>query len=157
MGTAPPTGFTVWAGWFEPDQGDMPARPVGIVDDLRRQLAPLGSQRLWFAWVGRDGGDRGLLAAHVTGDRAFLCHMDVPGGIDSYCHDPGDRQPDELIGVVMPNGQVDQNHRGWTVSRAAGLRALERFLTHGDRDPSLVWVEQPESLDLPPAAAGPPS
>jgi len=46
--------------------------------------------------------------------------------------------PDEMVGFLLDNGQLDEIHRYWTVTRAEGLRALDYFLLHGERDPSLT-------------------
>jgi len=56
-----------------------------------------------------------------------------------------------MVGFLLSNGQLDDIHRYWTVTRTKGLRALEYFLRHGERDPGLNWVEQPQSLQTIPA------
>jgi hypothetical protein len=56
---------------------------------------------------------------------------------------------EEMIGFLLDNGQLDKIHRYWTVARGEGLRALEYFLQHGQRDPRLNWVQGPESLQEP--------
>jgi hypothetical protein len=71
------------------------------------------------------------------------------GGVDSYCRDLGYSGPDEMVGFLLDSGQLDHLHRYWTITRAEGLRALGYFLQHGERDPGLSWVEQPQSLQEP--------
>jgi hypothetical protein len=97
----------------------------------------------------RDGGESGAVWVHLTGDRAWVTHFTEMGGVDSYCRDLGYSGPDEMVGFLIDNGQLDHLHRYWTVRRAEGMRALEYFLQHGERDPGLSWVEQPQSLQEP--------
>ena len=68
----------------------------------------------------------------------------LPRATFSFCHDPGEKGPDNKIAIVGSHAQVDYIHRSWTVRRQQGHQALEYFLLYGERDPGLNWVEQRE-------------
>src|SRR5262249_4283719 len=95
----------------------------------------------------RDGGEAGSVWVHLTGDRAWVTHFTQIGGPDSCCRDAGYRG-DEMVGFRLSNGQLDDVHRHWTVTRADGLRAPGDFIRHGQRAPRLSWAV-PRSLQEP--------
>jgi hypothetical protein len=147
------SGFLLRAFWF--------VRGLNIIRSSEHRLTDLATLR-WFLrpyrrrrsvalYLDRDGGEAGSLLAHFTGDRAWLAYFDCPGGIDFYACVPSSRhlQP-ARIAFRLSNGQVDQIHPAWTVTREEGLTALGYFLVHGKRDPGLLWLEQPASLEKPP-------
>src|SRR4051794_8414420 len=134
----PPPGFSVQVVWFAPKREGGPRHPVPNVAALRRVLAPFTDQERLVVYLDRDGGETGSVWVHLTGDRAWVTHFTQIGGEDSYCRDAGYRG-DEMIGFRLSNGQLDDVHRYWTVTRAEGLRALEYFIRHGERDPGLSW------------------
>lgn len=144
-----PPGFSVQVVWFEPSRKGGPRLPVSAVAELRDILDPYQQHQRLVIYLDRDGGESGSVWVHLTGDRAWVTHFAQLGGVDSYCRDPGYDGPDEMVGFLLSNGQLDDVHRYWTVTRAAGLRALEFFLRHGIRDPALSWVEEPRSLQEP--------
>jgi hypothetical protein len=139
-------GFTLGVVRFRPAREGTSAEPVDDVDELRRRLAPYREHERLVITLDRDGGEAGSVWVHLTGDRAWVTHFVRLGGTDAYCRDPGYRGPDEMVGFLLSNGQLDEIHRNWTVSRAEGLQALEHFVRDGGRDPALCWVEEPESL-----------
>lgn len=144
-----PAEFTVQVVWFAPKRQGGPRQTVPTVAALRRVLAPYKGHERLVVYLDRDGGDSGSVWVHVTGKRAWVTHFTEQGGADSYCCDAGYSGPDEMIGFLLSNGQLDEIHRYWTVTRAEGMRALEYFVRHGERDPALSWVEQPHSLQEP--------
>jgi hypothetical protein len=144
-----PQGFSVQVIRFDPTREGGPRQSVSTVTALRRVLAPFRAHEQLVVYLDRDNGEAGSVWVHLTGDRAWVVHFTEPGGVDSYCHDLGDSVPDQMVGFLLDNGQLDDIHRYWTVTRAEGLRALEYFLQHGERDPVLSWVESPESLQEP--------
>lgn len=119
---------------------------VSRVKQLRRWFARYDYYGQLGLYLDRDGGDSGSVWVHLSGDRAWVTHFDQLGGVDSYCRDLEYRGQDEMVEFMLSNGQVDEIHRYWTVTREEGLRALEHFLQFGDRDPTLSWVSEPESL-----------
>jgi hypothetical protein len=119
---------------------------VSEVRDLRRKLARYENYAHLVLYLDRDGGDSGSVWVHLNEDRAWVTHWDQFGGVDSYCRDVEYSGPDEMLGFLLSNGQVDDIHRYWTVTQEEGLRALEYFLQYGARDPTLSWVSQPASL-----------
>ncbi|OAI39926.1 hypothetical protein AYO40_05270 [Planctomycetaceae bacterium SCGC AG-212-D15] len=114
--------------------------------DLHKALEKYRSKERAALYLNPDGGDSGCLWVHLTGDRAWLTHFTELGGVDSYAKDADYTGPDEMVGFLLDNGQKDDIHRGWTVSRDEAFKALEYFFRQGERDPSLTWVEQPGSL-----------
>jgi hypothetical protein len=144
-----PPGFSVQVVWFAPTREGGPRHRVPTVAALRRVLAPYKEHERLVIYLDRDGGESGSVWVHLTGDRAWVTHFTQLGGVDSYCRDPGGSPPDQTIGFLLSNGQEDDIHRSWTVTRAHGFRALEYFLRHRGRDPGLSWVEQPSSLQEP--------
>ncbi|WP_157369149.1 hypothetical protein [Zavarzinella formosa] len=141
-----PSGFAVNVIWFTPVRAGGPYHPVTSVAGLLAVLEPYRDHERLAVFLNRDGGDNGAVWVHLTGDRAWVTHFTEMGGIDSYCRDAGYGGPDEMVGFLLDNGQLDDIHRYWTVTRAGGLQALKYFLLHGERDPGLSWVEQPQSL-----------
>ena len=144
-----PAGFTVQVVWFTPKREGGPRHSVSTVTALRRVMAPYKGHERLVVYLDRDGGESGSVWVHLTGDRAWVTHFTQPGGVDSYCRDREYAGPDQMVGFLLSNGQLDDIHRYWTVRRAEGLRALEYFVRHGERDPGLSWVEQPQSLQEP--------
>lgn len=141
-----PSGFSVSVVWFSPTRAGSPSHPVETTADLHGFLKPYEDHERLAVFLERDGGEAGAVWVHLTGDRAWVTHFTELGGVDSYCREPESGGPDELVGFLLDNGQLDLIHRSWTVTRAEGLLALAYFLQHGERDPSLTWVEQPPSL-----------
>lgn len=141
-----PPGFSVRVVWFDPAREGGPRHPVGNDEDLRRVLAPFRDHERLVVHLDRDGGDTGSVWVHITGDRAWVTHWTTTAGADSYCFDPSDSGPDRMVGFLLSNGQLDDIHRYWTVSWADGMRALEYFVWHGDRDPGLRWAADIASL-----------
>jgi hypothetical protein len=144
-----PPGFSVQVVWFTPKREGGPRHSVSTAAALRRMLAPYKGHERLVVYLNRDGGESGMVWVHLTGDRAWATHFTQPGGVDSYCCDPGYTGPDQMVGFLLSNGQLDSIHRYWTVTRAKGLQALEYFVRHGERDPSLSWVAEPKSLQKP--------
>jgi hypothetical protein len=144
-----PPGFTIQVTWFVPSRETGPLHSVTSAEDVRHILGPYQNHERLFIDASRDGGDSGYVFVHLTGDHAFVAHFTQPGGIDSYCCDRSQFRSDVVIGFKLDNGQLDKFPRFWTVSRADGLKAIEYFVEHGERDPSLDWVEQPQSLEEP--------
>lgn len=140
-------GFSVHVAWFTPSRESSPRQPVSTVDVLRQVLAQYQNHERLVVFLDRDDFESGGVWVHVTGDRAWVSHFTMPGGVDSYCCDPDYTGPDTMVGFLLSNGQLDNIHRYWTVTRADGLRALEYFLLHGERDPDLNWVAEPQSLE----------
>jgi hypothetical protein len=125
--------------------------PIPDLAALRRSMRPYRRRQSVALYLDRDDFETGGVWAHFTGDRAWLAHFDCPGGADSYAHDPRFRGPRmACIGFRLNNGQVDDIHPAWTVTREKGIKALGYFFLHGERDPNLLWVEQPASLQKPP-------
>jgi hypothetical protein len=94
-----------------------------------------------------DRGRSGMLIIHLTGDRAWVTHMESDEGGDTYAIDPVWRGGSiEGVRFRHSNGQEDMVHRRWTVSRAEALQALEYFAVSGQRPLSLVWDEAVEFL-----------
>ncbi|QEL13838.1 hypothetical protein [Limnoglobus roseus] len=145
-----PPGYTVQVVWFEPTREGGPRHPVSNIAALRRIFDPYRDHEQLVIYLDRDGGESGSVWVHLTDDRAWVSHMTQPGGIDSYCCDSRSRDSDETIDFTLSNGQVDEIHRYWTVTRAKGFRALEYFLRHGDRDPGLNWATEVPSFQEPP-------
>jgi hypothetical protein len=144
-----PPGFAVQIVWFTPKREAGPHHSVSTVATLRRVLAPyMGHERL-VVYLDRDGGESGSVWVHVTGDRAWVTHFTEIGGVDSYCRDPKCTGTDQMVGFLLSNGQLDEIHRSWTITLAEGMRALEYFLSHGERDPGLSWAAEPRSLQEP--------
>ena len=112
-------------------------------------LAPYTKHERLVVYLDRDGGESGSVWVHLTGDRAWVTHFTQVGGEDSYCRDVRYTGPGQMVGFLLSNGQLDDVHRYWTVTRAKGLRALEYFIRHGERDPSLSWAVPPKSLQEP--------
>jgi hypothetical protein len=144
----PQPGLTLEVTWFQPSRGGTPRLPVSDLAALRRLLTPYRDHERLVLCLDRDEGESGSVWVHLTGDRAWVTHFAQLGGVDSYCRDKGYRG-EELVGFLLDNGQLDQIHRYWTVARGEGFRALEYFLKHGQRDPSLSWVQGPKSLQAP--------
>jgi hypothetical protein len=149
-----PRGFAVHVIWYTPVRAGSPYQSVTTVADLQAVLRPYWDHERLAVFLDRDGGESGAVWVHLTGDRAWVVYFTEMGGVDSYCRDAGYSGPDELVGFLLDNGQRDDIHRYWTVTRAEGLRALEYFLLHGERDPGLSWAEPTQSLqDAEPGAA----
>lgn len=149
-----PSGFAASLVWFSPTRAGSPYHPVSTAADLHALLEPYRDHERLAVFLERDGGDSGAVWVHLTGDRAWVTHFTEMGGVDSYCRDVGYRGPDEMVGFLLDNGQLDHIHRYWTVTRAEGLRALDYFLLHGERDPGLSWAVPSQSLqDAEPSAA----
>ena len=146
-GDPAPSGFAVHVIWYAPVRAGGPYHPVTTAVDLHAVLEPYWSHERLAVFLERDGGDSGAVWLHLTGDRAWVTHFTEMGGVDSYCRDVGYSGRDEMVGFLLDNGQLDDIHRYWTVTRAEGLRALEYFLQHGERDPGLSWVSEPQSLE----------
>ena len=134
--------------WFALSR-DTELHPVADIDSLRRLLASHRDAERLAVYLERDEGERGSLWVHLTDERAWVTHWEQVGGPDSYCRDAAYRGTDEMVGFLLPNGQEDEIHRAWTVSRVEGLNALEFFFLHGERDPSLTWEQEPETLQEP--------
>jgi hypothetical protein len=145
----PEPGFMLTVVWNPGHQDGSRSFAVSDLAQLRRNLARYENYEQLVVYLDRDGGESGLVAVHATGDRAWITHFDELGGVDSYCRDVGYHGPDEMVPFMLSNGQVDDIHQYWTVSWAEGVRTLEYFLLHGERDPSLSWVAQPRSLQEP--------
>jgi hypothetical protein len=143
---SPEAGFVLQIIWFRPTRDGSRPELVQYARTVRRRLELYRDHERLFVSLVRDGGKAGSVYVHVAGGRAWVTHFTQPGGIDSYCRDPNYAGPDEMVGFLLDNGQLDEIHRSWTVPRADGTRALEYFLLHGGRDPRLDWVEQPPSL-----------
>jgi hypothetical protein len=141
----PQPGFTLTVTWFEPERDAWSWVPVRDHATLHRLLAPYQQHQRLAVTLRRDEGETGEVLLHLTGDRAWVTHFTQPGGVDSYCRDNA-YHGDELLGFLLSNGQLDQIHRYWTVTRADGLRALDYFLQTGERDPNLSWKQDPGSL-----------
>ena len=144
-GPAPP-GCAVQVVRFFPEREAGPRQPVSTPAALRRVLASYRRHKRLVVELERDGGESGSLLIHIAGDRAWVTHFTEPGGVDSYCRDAGYTGPDQTVGFLLGNGQRDDIHRSWTVTRGEARRALEYFVQHGERDPGLDWAEQPRSL-----------
>ena len=144
-----PSGFAVHVIWYTPVRSGGPYHSVTTVADLHAVLRLYWDHERLAVFLNRDGGDSGAVWVHLTGDRAWVTHFTEMGGADSYCRDARYSGPDEMVGFLLDNGQLDDIHRYWTITRAEGLRALEYFLLQGERDPGLSWVEQPQSLQEP--------
>ncbi len=144
----PQPGLTLDVTWFEPSRDGTPRLPVPDLATLRRLLTPYRDHVRLVVCLDRDEGESGAVWVHLTGDRAWVTHFAQLGGVDSYCRDEGYRG-EEMVGFLLDNGQLDEIHRYWTVARGEGFQALEYFLQHGRRDPSLSWVQEPESLQEP--------
>lgn len=145
-----PPGDTVQVVWFVPTREGGPRHPVGSLTALRNVLAPYRDHERLVVYLDRDGGESGSVWVHLTGDRAWVSHTTQPGGIDSYGCDPGSRDSGERIGFLLSNGQRDEIHRYWTVTRAEGFRALEYFHCCGEPDPWLTWADEVPSWEQPP-------
>lgn len=141
-----PPGFSAQVCWFTPDRAGGPRESVATASDLRRMVVPFEKHERLVIYLDRDGGYSGSLMAHITGDRAFVCHFTEPGDVGDYCCDPSYDGPDEMVGMMLSNGQLDHYHRYWTISRWEALRALEYFVAEGQLDPSVCWVREPQSL-----------
>ena len=139
-------GFTLRVVRFNPDRKGVPFLPVPTVDALRQALSPFVDHKWLVVYLERDRGEAGSVWLHVSGDRAWVTHFTEPGGLDSYCRDVGYDGPDLAVEFWLDNGQADEIHRYWTVTRAEGLQALEYFLRHAGKDPGLDWVSEPGSL-----------
>lgn len=143
MGKARKSLFTLQAYWF-PNSLNIIRKQVRPVPDLatfRRLIRPYRRRQSIALYLKRDDFATGGVLAHFTGLRAWVCHYDCPGGIYSHAYDADYRGPREgSLGFRLDNGQVDDIHPSWTVSRAAGIRALEYFLGCGDRDPASPHV-----------------
>jgi len=146
-----PRGYVVQVVWFTPKREGGLRHSVATVATLRQVLAPYKGHEKLVVYLDRDGGELGSVWVHLSGGLAWVTHFNEVGGIDSYCRDPAYTGPDQMVGFLLSNGQLDDIHRYWTVTRTKGLRALEYFLRHGERDPGLNWVEQPQSLQTIPA------
>jgi hypothetical protein len=133
-----PPGFTLQIVWFLPSRESGPRHSVETLDTLRQLLLPYRDYERLVIYLNRDDGDSGLVWVHITGDRAWVTYMTMPGGEDTYCRNI-EKSPDEKIGFWLSNGQEDLIHWSWTVPRFDGMRALEYFLQYGERDPSLCW------------------
>jgi hypothetical protein len=142
----PGQGFMLTVVWNPGHQDGSLSFAVSNVAQLRRKIARYENYEQLAVYLDRDGGESGSVWVHATGDRAWITHFDELGGVDSYCRDVCYHGPDEMIPFMLSNGQVDYIHRYWTVTWAEAVRALEYFLQHGERDPSLSWVAQPQSL-----------
>jgi hypothetical protein len=138
----PPPGFSIQVVQFAPKREGGLRQPVSTIAALRRVLAPYKRHERLVVYLDRDAGESGSVWVHLTGKRAWVTHFTQPGGVDSYCRDADYCGPDEMLGFLLSNGQLDNIHRCWTVTRAQGLHALEYFVRHGERDPGLSWVEQ---------------
>jgi hypothetical protein len=143
-----PSGFAVYVIRHTPKRAGGPYHSVTTIADLHAVLQPYEGHERLVVYLDRDGGDSGSVWVHLTGDRAWVTHFTEIGGVDSYCRDVTCGGPDEMVEFLLDNGQRDDIHRYWTVTRAEGLQALEYFLLHGERDPGLSWA-QPESLQQP--------
>jgi len=144
----PPLVFTLVVTWFEPSRDETPRLPVPNLAALRRLLTPYRDHKRLVVCLDLDEGEAGSVWVHLTDGRAWVTHFTQSGGADSYCRDESYRG-DEMVGFLLNNGQLDEIHRYWTVTRAKGLRALEYFLLHRSQDPSLSWVAEPPSLQEP--------
>ena len=134
--------FSCHVCFFNPEPGSSSLHHVAAVSELRRLLQPYENHERLVIYLDRDLGEAGSVWVHVTGDRAWVTHITLPGGVDSYCRCK-ENGPDEKIGMMLSNGQEDMFHWSWTVPRSDGIRALEYFLEHAERDPSLCWVSEP--------------
>lgn len=142
--------FTLRAFWFVRGLNIIRKDEKNVVDlpALRRLIRPYRRRQSFALYLDRDDFETGGVWAHFMRDRAWLAHFDFPGGTDSYARDPTiNASDDERIGFRLNNGQVDQIHPSWTVTRNEGIKALEYFLVHGEQDPSLQWVSQPGDLE----------
>jgi hypothetical protein len=144
-----PPGCAVQVVWFTPKREGGPRHSVSTIAALRRVLAPFKDHERLVVYLDRDGGELGSVWVHLTGDRAWVTHWTQPGEVDSYCRDERCVGSDQMVGFLLSNGQLDEIHRSWTVTRAAGRRAMEYFVQRGQRNPLLHWVEQPSSLQEP--------
>jgi hypothetical protein len=142
-------GFSVHVVWFTPTRESSPRQPVSTVDALRQVLAPYQNHERLCIFLDRDDFQSGGVWVNITGDRAQVSYFTMPGDVGSYCCDPEYSSPDEMVGFLLSNGQLDHYHRYWTITRADTIRALEYFLQHGERDPGLNWVTDPRSLQEP--------
>lgn len=133
------TEFSCHVCWFEPERGSGGLHHVARVSELRRLLQPYENHERLVIYLDRDLGESGSVWVHITGQRAFVSHTTLPGGIDSYCRDSSCKSRNDTVGFLLSNGQLDEFHWTWTVPRTDGVKALEYFLEHGDRDPSLSW------------------
>lgn len=140
-------GFSCSLCWFKPEPGSGNLHHLATVSELRHLLQPFKKHDPLFIYLNRDLGDTGSVWVHATGGRALVTHMTQPGGIDSYCRSK-EVGPDTIIELPI-HGKQDI-HWSWTVPFSDGIRALEYFLEHGERDPSLCWVSEPnQPLDQP--------
>jgi hypothetical protein len=136
------TGFSCHVCWFKPESGSGDLHHFATVPELRRLLQPYKDQERLVICLDRDLGETGSVWVFATGDRAFVTHITLPGGVDSYCRSK-ENGPDATIGILLSNCQMDMIHWSWTVPRSDGISALEYFLEHGQRDPELCWVTDP--------------
>lgn len=145
----PKCQYSLQAYWFVRGLNIIRAKEFPIPDlaVFRRVVRPYRRRRWVALYLNRDECQAGCVWAHFNGKRAWVTHFDCPGGIDSYAHSTrGLKGLPERIGFQIDNGQLDEVHRFWTISRADGMRALEYFLLHGERHPNLNWLEQPDDL-----------
>ena len=141
-----PPGFSVQVVWFVPQReaGSRVSVTTGVA--LRRELLPYQNHERLVIYLDRDGGNSGSVWVHITGDRAQVSYFTEPGDVGSHCCDPQYDGPDEMVGFLLSNGQLDHYHRYWTVTRADAFRALDYFVEHAERDPTLNWVTDPRSI-----------
>ncbi len=143
------SGFSLQVVFFAPKFGSSPSQPVTTIADLHSFLGPYLTKDKLAIFLDRAGGESGAVWVHLSGDRAWVTHFTEMGGVDSYACDLEYNGPDELIGFLLDNRQLDEIHRYWTITKAEGLHALEYFLQHGENSPQLNWVSEPESLQTP--------
>jgi len=121
-----------------------------LIPDLsafQRAIRPYRRRQYIALYLDRDDFQTGGVWAHFSGLRAWVAHFDFPGGCDAYAQSTrGLGRLPERIGFRIDNGQVDEVHKSWTITRDEGLQALKYFLLHGERLPRLKWVEQPGDL-----------
>jgi hypothetical protein len=139
-------GFTAQVVRFEPCRENSPLLPIPNLATFRQVLSAYHVLERLVVYLERDGGESGAVWLHLTGDRAWVCHFTELGGIDSYCRDAGYEGPDLTVAFLLDNGQEDEIHRYWTVTRAEGMQAIEYFLLNAKKDPRLNWVAEPSSL-----------
>jgi hypothetical protein len=138
-------GLSVLLTWFSPSRGSSPPIALADVGALRAALPPYSNHERLVVCLDKDAGETGSVWVHLSADRAWVTHFTQLGGADSYARDESYRG-DEMVGFLLDNGQLDEIHRYWTVTRSQGLQALAYFAQHGQRDPGLSWVQEPASL-----------
>lgn len=106
--------------------------------ELRKALELAAHQQYREMCVSADNGP--ALSALCNGRIGWLMFLRKSGDAGFSSRNPDyEGDPEAMIEYRLSNGQRDFYPAGWALPEGELLEALEFFVKHGDRPPSVLW------------------